>query len=333
MSSRDISIILVIFAVLLSLGSCREENEEPGSFTRVSGFVINEKGIKLLATDAGLFTLNTGQGNYIKASSTVSIPGSLNHASQYKSSTHWELWITSDVGAFNLFTKESYNTSNSGLHSNLVKFVAADTAGRISFACPDGLSVLNDSVWIKYQGFANLYRFHEISGIGAGEDGFFYVTTRGGGVECFSLDADGISGATLYEKDWSKLGTNNVFTIFMEGNSQVYGTDNGVAMHFSRFTKWDWEAYNNEDGLVCDTVYAITKDRTGAWWFGTHKGISRFVDGEWYSFTSGSAGIPEGEFLFADADTDSSVWFVYKEGLLRHKNGIWNTFPFQSVNN
>lgn len=333
MSSRDISITLAICAVLLSLGSCRERNEEPGMFTRVSGFVINEKGMKLLATDAGLFNLNTRLGNYIKVSSPVALPGSLNHASYFKQSSHWELWLTSDAGAFNLYTKESFTKSNGGLHSNLIKYVAADTSGRICFACPDGLSVLNDSVWIKYQGFDNLYSFHEISGIGAGEDGFFYVTTRGGGVECFSLDADGISGATLYEKDWSKLGTNNVFTIFMAGNTQVYGTDKGIAMHFSRYTKWDWEAYNKEDGLVCDTVYAITKDRTGAWWFGTHKGISRYDGGEWQSFTPGSAGIPEGEFLFSDADTDSSVWFVYKEGLLRHKNGIWDTFPFLSANN
>lgn len=175
--------------------------------------------------------------------------------------------------------------SNSGLHNNTVKYLNFDNNNRSYFATPKGVSIFDSKKWFETPGSNDLYLNFEITDIESAVNGFTYVTTKGGGVERIKIDVDGISGATVFDTDWSKLESNNINTVYIDSITQVYGTDAGVAMHFSEFTKWDWETYTVADGLINDTVTAVLKDKSNNWWFGTKNGLSSFNYLKWTDYT------------------------------------------------
>ena len=46
-------------------------------------------------------------------------------------------------------------------------------------------------------------------------NGYTYATTNGGGVERFMIDVDGISGATVFDSEWSGLESDIINTVFI----------------------------------------------------------------------------------------------------------------------
>jgi ligand-binding sensor domain-containing protein len=234
-----------------------------------------------------------------------------------------ELWLASDSGAFNFTSQLFVNKNNSGLHNNVVHHLDFDYSGNACFAASDGISILHNGKWAKSSGLDNLYLNFEITGMASAANGFTYVTTYGGGVERFKIDVDGISGATIFDNDWTWLESDNINTVFIDDTTQVYGTDRGVALHFSEYTKWDWLLYTISDGLIGDTVLAIVKDHSDNWWFGTTRGISRLNDAEWTNYTVETQNIISDNIKFLAVDIDGSVWFASDEGLSQFIDGQW----------
>ncbi|MBE0655031.1 MAG: hypothetical protein IH594_14615 [Bacteroidales bacterium] len=318
----------IILSITLIFNACRKDDPEEVKyipFERVSGFVISDDGLKLLATDKGLYALNETSGRFEVMSNDLQITP-LNDLACSKSEAVEELWLASDKGAFNFTTKTSLTATNSGLPDNAVKRLSFDDRNRAYFATLEGISVLEDSEWLYTAGLDDLYLNYEITGIATASNGFTYVTTKGGGVERFKVEADGITGATLFDKDWSGLETNTIHSVFIDDTVQVYGTDYGVAFHFSEFTKWDWMVYTTADGLISDTVLTIVKDLSDNWWFGTPQGISKVKDSGWTNFRVATHAILSDTAKFSAVDTDGSVWFASDEGLTRFLNNEWINF-------
>jgi len=274
------------------------DNNEPEeivemTFETVNGFIINQKGEKLLATNTGLFMFNetTAKYDFVKSENNLK---PLNDLTCTKVPTLKELWLASNDGVLNFNTQQLFTNSNSGLKNNTVSRLDFDFSNRGIFATPNGLSILDNNKWISSSGLNDLYLNFEITDIGAATNGFTYVTTKGGGVERFEMDVDGISGATVFDTDWTKLESNNINTVFIDSITQVYGTDMGVAIHTSEFTKWDWKNYTTTDGLINNNVISVVKDKSGNWWFGTNSGLSRFSNSKWTNFTVETDNIPTG---------------------------------------
>jgi ligand-binding sensor domain-containing protein len=100
----------------------------------------------------------------------------------------------------------------------------------------------------------------------------------------------------------------------------------GVAMHYSEYTKWDWENYTTADGLISDTVLSIVKDNSNNWWFGTVKGLSK-LDGEnWTSYTAEIDGFKSNTIKFMAIDADGSLWIASDNGLSHFKNNSWTNY-------
>ena len=131
----------------------------------------------------------------------------------------------------------------------------------------------------------DLYQNHEITDVASAVNGFTYITTNGGGIERFEMGVDGISSATIFDSDWTLLESNNINTVFIDSITQAYGTDMGVGLHFSEFTKWDWEIYSTIDGLIDNNVISVLKDKSNNWWFGTNVGLSKFDNTNWTNYT------------------------------------------------
>jgi ligand-binding sensor domain-containing protein len=321
----------LIYTVGLSIGAIwsfyacnRDDTKETEDilFEKISGFVINEQGDKFVATDKGLYFLDVINDKYEFVTSKIQHTP-LNDLAYSETDPVKELWLASNTGVFN-FTLQLYVTkANSGLLNDRVNHLNFDNNSSACFATPEGISILNNDKWTNYSGLDNLYLNFEITDMSSATNGFTYVTTYGGGVERFKINIDGISGATTFDTDWTMLESNNINTVFIDDTTQVYGTDAGVAMHFSEYTKWNWLIYTTSDGLICDTVLAIVKDHSDNWWFGTTQGISRLDDSEWTNYSIETHNIISNDIKFLAVDIDGSVWFASDKGLSQFIDEQW----------
>lgn len=312
--------ILLIF----SMYSC--ENNEPVEiedvpFETVNGFVINRQGEKFLATDKGLYSFNEKTG-YKAVTGNIQL-SPLNDLTYSKKQPVNELWLASDAGVLNFTTQQQLTSTTSGLKNNIVTQLDFDFKNRGIFANPKGLSILDNNKWIESKGLNDIYLQFQITEIASASNGFTYVTTKGGGIERIEMDVDGISGATVFDTNWTKLQSNNIYTVFIDSITQVYGTDAGVAMHFSEFTKWDWETYTKSDGLINDTVISVVKDKSKNWWFGTKQGLSNFNNSKWTNYSVKTHNLISNDIKFLAVDIDGTVWFASDEGLSHFKNNKW----------
>ncbi len=320
-----ILLILVITAVLCSCE--KEDPKEPVSpYESVNGFVISEAGEKLLATSNGLYSFLEGSGSIELTGKDTPVSPIRDLTFTNKSYTQ-ELWLASPAGAFNYTLQVYINVANSGLHSDEVNHIHVDQDNISYFATPEGLSILNQPEWILSTGQDDLYLNFEITDMGSTSNGFTYVTTLGGGIERFSIDVDGISGATLFDTDWTGLESNYIHTVFIDDTIQAYGTDQGAALHFSEYTKRDWMVYTTNDGLISDTVLAIVRDHSDNWWFGTTRGISRLSESQWTSYSIETHPIISNQVKFLAVDPEGSVWIATDQGLSKFMNEQWVSYP------
>jgi len=123
--------------------------------------------------------------------------------------------------------------------------------------------------------------------------------------------------------------SDTVYTVFVDGNEQWYGTFRGAGYHSTEFTKSDWITYTRTEGLICDSVYAIAKDLSGNMWFGTPKGVSKLsispTDTTWTNYTT-KDGLVADKVNTIAADIDGSVWFGTDKGISHFKSNIWEKF-------
>ena len=71
-----------------------------------------------------------------------------------------------------------------------------------------------------------------------------------------------------------------------------------------------------KDGLAGNIVYSIAQDNSGAYWFGTNRGISRY-DGVNFSTYDGESGLP-GNHVYAIAVTEGDdIWVGTRSGVAR----------------
>jgi ligand-binding sensor domain-containing protein len=311
-------------AIHLLIPGCDKEDPLPEPYGRVNGFLISTSGEKFLATSDGLYTFNEEKSR-IEPSANTGLD-----APYYDlaiSNKEKELWLASHTGAFNSVTKEYLDTSNSGLAGNEVNHMTYDVENTFYFSTPEGISLLNQGNWLLYTGQDEFFLDFEVSDMAAATNGFTYVCTRGGGIERFSSGVDGITGATLFDTDWTRLNSNTIHSVFIDDTLQAYGTDGGAALHFSEHTKKDWLVYTSEDGLANDTVLAIVRDHADSWWFGTVQGISRLNGARWTSYSMESHSLISNQVKFLAVDPEGAVWMAADEGLAKYENDQWISYP------
>ncbi len=297
------------------------------SFDNVNGFAITSSGVKYLATNLGLYIFDEDNDTYNLVEDGVQIVP-VNSIALSKLSSVEELWLGSDEGALNLNTQTQYQTTNSGLHNNDVSHFSFDVNDRVFFGTTEGVSIKDANEWIMRNiGKDSIYVKHSISSMGTATNGYTYVATSGGGVERFKYDVDGVSGATIFDEDWTQLKTNFVNTVYIYDTIQVYGTPEGAAIHYSHLTKWDWDTYTVADGLIHDNVISIVKDHNDNLWFGTIEGLSMYDGTNWTSYTEEADGIISNNIKYLEVDSDGSVWIACDDGLSKFSNNQWVNFP------
>jgi ligand-binding sensor domain-containing protein len=77
-------------------------------------------------------------------------------------------------------------------------------------------------------------------------------------------------------------------------------------------------SYNTHGGLGADSVYSIAIDPSGAAWFGTEAGVSRFEGTTWTSYTTFD-GLVNNAIRSIAIDPSGVVWFGTEAGISRYE--------------
>jgi hypothetical protein len=219
------------------------------------------------------------------------------------------------------------NSGNSPLPSDSVLSVVSGRNDMNWFGTHKGISAKFEDIWLtpsyddEYpEGF---FEYYPITTMAASEDGdSLYVATLGAGIgRMYRNDVDGISGASPYAK-WGPclLPSDNIHSICIQGNTQWYGTDAGLASHDGNDYMENWTAYTNENGLVDNFVQALAVDSFGKLWVGTKGGISVFDGSIWTNYTL-QDGLTSNNILCIVCDKHGSVYLGTDNGLMIYTNG------------
>jgi ligand-binding sensor domain-containing protein len=311
--------IIGLLVVSASFFGCNPDPEEPNPplYDIVKGFVIDANDTKIVASNTGLFSFKDNTWKEITvqdANATI-----FNDMFMREGTT----WLATNAGVLNHSAGTSINTSNSCLSSDQVSQIFVDESNILFLATDISVSVIDGDNCFETLGRDDLYANHKITDIGTSSNDYTYVTTDGGGIGRFKYDVDGITGATLFDEDWTALETNHINTVFIDDTSQWYGSNKGAAFHFSHKTKSDWETYHINDGLISDTVISIAKDLDENMWFGTYRGISRFDGTTWTNYDVNSHNIINDTVSFISVAGNGSVWIATKAGLSEFTGTEW----------
>ncbi len=220
-----------------------------------------------------------------------------------------------------------YNTENSSLPGDSVFDIVTGTNKLQWFATEGGVSAMFQDKWLlpsyddQYpEGFFEYYPITTMAANPGGDT--LFVATRGAGVGRFLRnEVDGISGASPYAQ-WGPcvLPSDNVFSVFVNGDIQWYGTDEGLARHEGHDYMKGWTAYTTEDGLVDNFVQTIAMDHSGKLWVGTQGGISVMEDSGWISYTTRD-GLVSNNILSIVCDKTGDVYIGTDKGFMIFNNG------------
>ena len=299
---------------------------------KVNSIVIDNQGVKWIATEKGVVKFDGKKWtNYADNKSLNSSVSVLAFDILLKIN---QLWMGSNLGLNSMEVADTtnsiinYNTTNSGILSDSITALGIDGSDVKYIGTSKGLSILKSNKWDKFYGRKSeeILSEYKINSVGTSSNGYIYATTLGGGVSRFKY-ADAVSGATTYNLPWAwGLPSDSVFTVFVDGIAQWYGTLRGAAYHSSEYTKADWTTYTRTEGLICDSVYAIAKDSLGNMWFGTHKGVSKLsIDSTWTSYTS-KDGLVADKVNTIAIDVDGSIWFGTDNGISHYINNEWKNY-------
>ncbi len=311
------------------------DDPQPETEFKLPSQVINKievdaNGVKWIATEKGLVSFDGT--NWTEYSDNVQLTsGAIADIATEPQNSSANIWLAGKTGvsyfnkAENPINITSYKRNNSQILSDTIYSFGINESKAKFIGTAKGLSILKDGKWDSFYGRESepILKYYKISDVATATNGSVYVSTQGGGVSRFAY-TDAVSGATTLNLPWaSGLVSENVFTVVVvNGIEQWYGTDAGAAHHTSESTKADWQSYSREDGLVCDTVYAIAQDKTGNMWFGTHKGISKFNGSSWTNYTAVDGLVADKVNTIA-VDTDGSLWFGTDKGISHFVNGVW----------
>jgi ligand-binding sensor domain-containing protein len=335
-----IKLIFLVVLVTLIFSCKKNDNPAPEAFKFPSKVInkiaVESTGVKWFATEKGVISYdNTTWTKYSDNQNLTS--GSISDFVFEKLSGMNKLWLGTDFGStvFDFGTSKvsvaNYKTKNSRILSDTVSALGIDNSSVKYIGTSKGLSILKADKWDQFLGRRNeeILAMYKISSVATSTNGYVYAATQGCGVSRFKY-TDAVSGATTFSRPWaSGLPSDTVYTVFVDGDAQWYGTFRGAAYHSSEFTKSDWATYTRANGLVCDSVYAIAKDLSGNMWFGTYKGVSKLsistTDTIWTNYTT-KDGLIANKVNTIAADLDGSIWFGTDNGISHYTNNKWQNY-------
>ncbi len=209
-----------------------------------------------------------------------------------------------------------YNTGNSGLASNTVNAIDADSQGRVWVGTSNGVSVYDDGSWTTYTTNNSGLVSNNIAALVVDmQDNVWVATISGAGM------FDGSSWIS-YTAANSSLSTNMLRSLSIDNQGDPwFGTSGSGVDHFNgtSFTN-----YSTAQGLAHNFVQGIAQDTLGNMWFATSMGVSkRTPAGVWTTYDD-SNGLQADVLNLNDliADAAGNIWGGASKGLSTTGGGV-----------
>jgi ligand-binding sensor domain-containing protein len=350
---KNTLILLIMFSLSLFAGDWQTFNTSNSGLAgnRVRSILVDAQGNKWFGTDQGLSAFDGVKWvTYTTDNQQQTLAdNSINDMALEETGTGPELWIATDNGvsvmaipAIDAVTKATpYRSDNTGLIDNKVTAAAVDPLRHEHwFGTPQGASRFSTSGWNSFSmSTSPMLAWNDVTSIGIDPTGGWkYIGTQNGIADMNGVsrlhtsanDVDAISAPSPYNKEWSGLYSRDILTVFVDTDgTQWYGTKEGFAFHDTTETKAGWDQFTIEEGLINDTVQAITKGSDQVVWVGTPGGLSRFEYqfGEYgietWKFTNYTAadGLADNNILDLALDADGTLWIGTANGV-SHFTGV-----------
>lgn len=210
------------------------------------------------------------------------------------------LWIGTWAGAnqFNVRTGK-FKTYVKELINEWVYGLAVDADGRVWFGTEGGVSMYDGKRWKSWShkngvGAANVAALPASPNTGLGTRSRHDLTTQVAGMESYN--------------------PNYVFSILAAPDKSIWAGTWGGGV--SRYDGKTWTNLTTKDGLAGNIVYAITRDATGVFWFGTDNGVSRYDGKSWKNFGRQDGLLDNHVYALAVAP-NGDIWAGTKKGVVR----------------
>lgn len=342
-------ILLFLSIVLIFISGCKDDpvapEKLPGSLpdNYINDIFINTDGLIYFATKKGLASFDGNKWTVYRDNQKIITE--VIHDLDYEQTTSGvELWMGTTKGV-NVASMPidavsgatTYTQSNTqtlfpgepGLSGDSVFVVKIDDRNIRWFGTSNGLSAFQDNKWpvinnISYYN-SGFFADNQITSIDYSGDTIYIATLGGGVARMVSNSVDAITAASPFEIPWSQLPSNNVLSVFTDGSTQWYGTDEGLAKHSGTEAKKNWLSFFQQDGLISNVIQCINKDLSGKMWFGTPSGIAVFDGSQWISYTK-SNGLVGNNVLCIAVDLDGSLWFGTDSGVSHLEGSKWTNY-------
>ena len=213
------------------------------------------------------------------------------------------IWLGTDggVAVFDQISGESVKfLPQNGLPAVTVSTITSDREGRIWVGTLDsGVAMYDGSSWEQF-GDNDGLPSAEIRDLYAAPDGVIWAATRLGPAR---YDGDRWSTVRFSLLDLSRI---EATQITGWGNTVWIGSKQGVYY----FNGDQWSYFGLNEGVINETINAVTITPDRRVWVATPSGISRFDGSSWDRFTvlDGLPDLPAVDILAAP---DSSVWITF----------------------
>lgn len=344
---NKICVFLII--VLFIVSGCKDDpalpEEIPGSLpdNYVNAIFINSDGVKYFATKKGLASFDGNKWTAYHDNQKI-VTEAIHDLDFEQNTSGADLWMGTNQGVNVAYLPidavsgaTTYTQSNTqalfpgepGLAGDSVLVVKVDGKNIRWFGTSNGLSAFHGNKWpvINNSSYYNsgFFAENQITSIDYSGDTVYIATLGGGVARMVNTTVDAITAASPFEIPWSQLPSNNVLSVFTDGSTQWYGTDEGLAKHSGTEAKKNWQSYFQQDGLISNVIQCINRDLTGKMWFGTPSGISVFDGSQWISYTK-SDGLIGNNVLCIAVDLDGSLWFGTDSGVSHFESGTWRNY-------
>jgi ligand-binding sensor domain-containing protein len=340
----------LLTAMIFAFSGCDDNNDDNGNGlpaglpgNKVSAIYITDDGLRYFATDKGIASFDGTEWTVYADNPKVTT--GIIHDMDFELSAYGpEFWLGTNSGVnvvtlpidatsgATTYTKENTQElfpGQPGLLGDSIFAVRVDRNNVRWYGTQEGLSAFSGNKWpqINMHGhyYANFFKINRVTSMDYSND-TVYIGTMGGGVARMVVNGpDAISGASPYEVPWSAIPSTNILAVFIDGNSQWYGSDDGLARHDGTQAMENWNLFYEEDGLVNNYVQSINKDLDGNLWFGTRGGVSKFDGATWTNYTAAD-GLVNNDVLCITIDKDGSVWFGTGNGASHYDGGTFTNY-------
>jgi ligand-binding sensor domain-containing protein len=216
-----------------------------------------------------------------------------------------------------------YNTGNSDLPSDNIKTIYIDDNGIKWIGTDSGLVYYNNTDWIIYTAGGDSLQNNNINDVVFQMAKFgpeIWVPTNKG-ASVFGIGIDGITSATTYQEQNSKIINDTIYKASLDTNAvRWFATPKGLSIFYGQ----NWDSLK-DNTLAESGVYDMTAGPDNINYVATSRGVRRYMyDKEVDGITSESliedtwSGLPSDMVNAVFIDSLTNQWFGTNEGVAYH---------------